>query len=83
MGGKRTRRLPAPWRAVQIPGGYVIEDSSGQKLAYVYAKSEIEGGTVSGYLTWDEARRVAGAIAKLPEMIRGTTEAPMKTGQAE
>ena len=29
------RRLPSPWTAEQIPGGYVVKDATGQSLAYV------------------------------------------------
>jgi hypothetical protein len=31
-----TRRFPPPWTAEQIPGGYVVKDTTGQALAYVY-----------------------------------------------
>jgi hypothetical protein len=34
-----TRRLPAPWRAVTMPGGYVVRDANGQALAYVYSRA--------------------------------------------
>jgi hypothetical protein len=29
------RRLPAPWSAQEIPGGYKVVDATGQALAYV------------------------------------------------
>lgn len=32
------RRLPAPWSAQEIPGGYKIVDATGQSLADVYAR---------------------------------------------
>jgi hypothetical protein len=28
------RRFPAPWRADNIAGGYVLRDANGQALAY-------------------------------------------------
>ena len=32
------RRFPAPWRADNIPGGYVVRDANGQALVYVYSR---------------------------------------------
>jgi hypothetical protein len=29
-----SRRFPAPWRADNIPGGYVVRDANGQSIAY-------------------------------------------------
>src|ERR1700730_13838203 len=36
--GKVTRRFPAPWRADNMPGGYVVRDANGQALVYVYSR---------------------------------------------
>jgi hypothetical protein len=33
--GRMARRLPAPWTAEKMPGGYVVRDANGQALAYV------------------------------------------------
>jgi hypothetical protein len=65
------RRFPAPWKAEQIEGGYRIVDANGFRLAYVYSPSNFgELGTVSAqHLSPDEARRIAGAIARLPELL--------------
>jgi hypothetical protein len=38
------RRLPPPWKAEKIPGGFVVHDANGQALAYVYSRAnEAEG----------------------------------------
>jgi len=63
-----SRRFPAPWQIGQIPGGLKVLDANGQALAYVYAREE--RADVAGALTFDEARRVAANIAKLPELLR-------------
>jgi hypothetical protein len=33
-----SRRFPAPWRADNVPGGYVIRDANRQALTYVYSR---------------------------------------------
>ena len=56
------RRFPTPWREEKFSGGYVVRDANGQALAYLYARST--------ELTFDEARRIAAKIARLPELLR-------------
>jgi hypothetical protein len=69
------RRLPAPWRAEKIPGGYVVRDANDQALAYVYGRATEAEALQAKMLTEDEARRVAANIAKLPELLgRGRSE---------
>jgi len=62
-----TRRLPAPWHAEKIPGGYVVRDANGQALAYVYSRATEP--MQAKVLTDDEARRVAANIARLPQLL--------------
>jgi hypothetical protein len=64
------RRLPAPWSAQEIPGGYKVVDATGQALAYVYARETKAQADVAHVLTMDEARRVASNIAKLPDFLK-------------
>jgi len=35
-----TRRFPPPWSAEELEACFVVIDSAGQKLAYVYFKDE-------------------------------------------
>ena len=66
----KKRRLPAPWTAEKVEGGYRVKDDHGHWLAFVYAKEDHQVPKMPNYLTWDEARRVAKAIARLSELLQ-------------
>jgi hypothetical protein len=63
------RRFPAPWRVDKIPGGHVVRDANGQALAYVYSRATEVEAMQAKVLTMDEGRRIATAIARLPELL--------------
>ena len=67
------RRFPEPWTTEKTDGGYKIRDANGISLAYVYARDDLRCYT-SGWqhLTSDEARRIAAAIARIPEFMKAT-----------
>ena len=65
-----TRRFPAPWSVEPIPGGFKVLDAKGQALAYVYARDTAAAADIAKVLTFDEARRIAANIAKLPELLK-------------
>ena len=63
------RRLKAPWSAERTEGGYRVQDSQGRTLCYIYCRDDEKNAEIANVLTWDEGRRVAANIAKLPSLL--------------
>jgi len=68
-----SRRFPAPWRIVEIPSGFAVEDAAGQQLSVFYGRSDPNTAGHTGFLTMDEARQLAVDFAKLPELLKRTS----------
>jgi hypothetical protein len=67
-----TGRFPGPWRIVEIPLGFAVDDASGQQLAAFYGLAEPNAPRQTDFLTFDEARQMAVDFAKLPKRLEQT-----------
>jgi hypothetical protein len=76
------RHLSTPWFAENIPGGFVIRDAERKPVAYVYGHDRPwQSQGVPRPLTFDEARAMAMAIAKLAEVLMREAKAPQDSDQ--
>jgi hypothetical protein len=67
------RTFPTPWSAVEIPGGFRVEDANRLPLAYFYGHDDANADV----LTLDEARRMAENYAPVgPGADRGGKKRP-------
>ena len=62
------RHFPPPWSSEELDTCFIVKDSAGHKLAFVYFEDEPGRRSAAKLLTHGEARRVAANIAKLPEL---------------
>jgi hypothetical protein len=69
-----TSRFPEPWRIVEIARGYAVDDATGQQLGVFYGRTDPNTAGHTGFLTIEEARQMAVDFARLPEMLKRTSD---------
>jgi hypothetical protein len=57
-----------------MPACFIVKDSSGQALAYVYYEDDPGRRSAAKLLSKDEARRIAATVAKLPRLLKPNTD---------
>ena len=60
----------SPWTVQELEACFVVIDSSGQKLAFVYHQDEPNRRAAAKLPSKDQARQIEANIAKLPELLR-------------
>jgi hypothetical protein len=60
--------FPAPWRIVELPSGFAVEDATGRQIGVFYGRAPCSAGH-TGIMTLDEARQMAIDFAKPPEPL--------------
>jgi hypothetical protein len=63
------RRFTPPWDFEDNGACFIICDSNGQALSYVYNENEPGRRAAANLLTRDEARRIALNIVRLPDLL--------------
>jgi hypothetical protein len=61
--------FPAPWRIVEMPSGFAVEDATGKPIGVFYGRAPDAAGH-TGIMTMDEARQMAIDFARLPELLK-------------
>ena len=61
--------FPPPWSVDELEACFVVKDSAGQKLAYIYYEEDPGRRSAAKLLTKDEAHRIAVDVAKLPILL--------------
>jgi hypothetical protein len=64
-----TRRFAQPLLVKDMGAAYIVKDSAGQNLAFVYYANPGWRWGAGNLLTKDEAQQIAASIAKLPELL--------------
>ncbi len=67
-------RFPVPWWIVEISNGFVVNDAAGNQLGVFYGRAGPNTAGHTGYLTMDEAKKLAIDFARLPELLRQNSE---------
>jgi hypothetical protein len=63
-----TSRSSVPWRIVELPNGFAVEDATGRQIGVFYGRAPGIAGHTG--IMMDEARQMAPDFAKLPELLK-------------
>jgi hypothetical protein len=65
------RRFQPPWTAEEANNAcFIVKDANGTALAFVYFEDDPGRRAAANLMTKDEGCRIAGNIARLPELLR-------------
>lgn len=64
------RWFPPPWRVEQTTGGFAVYDANRTRLAWTCGCDDLQQyASGDQHMTTDETRRIALAIARIPELM--------------
>src|SRR5215475_16176812 len=69
-----TSRFPGPWRITEFPNGFAVYDATGRQLGFFYGRTNPNMAGQTGFLMADEARQIAVDFARLPELLKQTSD---------
>jgi len=58
------------WSVEELDAGFIVKDEAGRKVAFVYFEDDPAKRSTSKLLTHDEARKIAGNIAKISDLLQ-------------
>jgi hypothetical protein len=67
------RRFPAPWVMEEDEHGFRVKDADGFFICAIMHRDDLHSRRyqyASNYLSREEARRIAKAISRLPELLK-------------
>lgn len=67
----KPRCFRQPWSVEDVDNCFVVKAQDGQELAYIYYEDDRGRRAIVKLLSRGEARRIAAAIAKLPDVVHG------------
>jgi len=69
-----TSRFPGPWRIAEFPNGFAVYDATGRQLGFFYGRADPNMAGHAGFLTIGDARQIAVDFARLPELLKQTSD---------
>jgi hypothetical protein len=65
----KSSRFRSPWRVIDIPGGFRVDDATGHSLGYFYFWDAPSKEQQKGVLTQDEALLMAETFSQVPDFL--------------
>src|SRR6266436_4751148 len=69
-----TSRFPGPWRIAEFPNAFAVYDATGRQLGFFYGRAYPNTAGRTGFVMIDEARQIAVDFARLPELLKQTSD---------
>src|SRR6266478_3895610 len=69
-----TSRFTGPWRIAEFPNGFAVYDATGRQLGFFYGRVDPNMAGHAGFLTIGDARQIAVDFARLPGLLKQTSD---------